>query len=339
MSRKKLGERHVASIATDGVSATMPKHTNPSSSPQDERVAIPSRLSQSPITMAVSGLAALIAIIWAYWPTLVAMVDQWYSQPDYSHGFLVIPIALFFLWTRRSTLPGDDLQPCMWGVVLLLAAAAGRILAGRYYLLPLDGWTLPIAVAGAVWLLYGKALLKWSWPAIVFMWFMVPIPYSAERWLSVPLQAVATRLSTATLVMLGEGAIAEGNVILLGDNRLFVDEACSGLRIFVGIFALAFAFVLFSRWSWWQKVLVLLAALPVAIVANVTRIVVTGLMYQWISSEAGQKFSHDAAGFIVIPLAAALLWLFLTYLDNLFPQMEEVRQPGQLYQDSLLKQR
>ena len=88
--------------------------------------------------------------------------------------------------------------------------------------------------------------------------------------------------------------------------------------------------MLFSRWSWWQKTLVLLAALPVAIIANVTRIVVTGLLYHWVSSEAGQKFSHDVAGFVMIPFAAGILWLFLIYLDRLFPLVEEIRQPGQL---------
>jgi exosortase len=160
---------------------------------------------------------------------------------------------------------------------------------------------------------------------------MVPIPYSAERWLSVPLQSLATKCSSAALVFLGQPAIAEGNVILLGDHTLFVEEACSGMRIFVGIFALAFAFALFSRWSWWQKGLVLLAALPVAIVTNVIRIVATGLLLQWISNDVGRKFSHDIAGFVVIPLAAAILWLLLLYLEKLFQLEEAINQPSQLF--------
>jgi exosortase len=190
-----------------------------------------------------------------------------------------------------------------------------------------------------VWLLFGRTIFWWSLPSIVFLWFMVPIPYSAERWLSVPLQAVATRLSTVALVYLGQPAIAEGNVILLGDHTLFVGEACSGMRIFVGIFALAFAFVLFSQWGWWQKVLVLLAAMPVAIVANVARIVVTGLLYQWVSSEAGQKFSHDIAGFVMIPLAAVILWLMLVFLDKLFPQVEDIDQPSQIFHRAMVPNR
>ena len=236
------------------------------------------------------------------------MVHAWETQPDYSHGYLVIPIAMGFLWTRRSTFPLASIQPSLWGAGLLLLATVLRVFAGLYYLLPLDGWTLPLTIAGVVCLLYGRAVLWWSLPAIVFLWFMIPIPYSAERWLSVPLQSIATTLSTAFLVFLGQPAIAEGNVLLLGDHRLFVEEACSGMRIFFGIFALAFAFVLFSRWSWWQKGLVLCAVLPVAIAANVTRIVVTGLLYQWVSTTAGQRFSHDLAGYVVIPFAALIFW-------------------------------
>lgn len=278
----------------------------------------------SPMQIIIVGFVMVAAVLWAYWPTLAEMVHQWEVQPDYSHGYLVLPISLFFLWSRRATLPAEHPGPSIWGIVLLLIAGAMRAVAGMYFLLPLDGWTIPITIAGCVWLVCGWSCLRWSLPAIAFLWFMVPIPFRVESWLSVPLQGVATKLSTAALVFLGQPAIAEGNTILLGEHTLFVAEACSGLRIFVGIFALAFAFVLFSRWSWWQKVLVLLAVLPVAIIANSIRIVITGLLYQWVSSDAGQKFSHDLAGIVMIPLAALLFWMFLTYLDQLFPAVEEV---------------
>ena len=294
------------------------------------------RVALSTLWIWIAGISMIAVIGWAYWPTLRSMIQKWETQPDYSHGYLVLPIAVIFLWFRRSELRIEEIRPSMWGAALLLLAAALRALAGMYYLLPLDGWTLPLTVAGAVWLLFGSATLKWSLPSIVFLWFMIPLPYTVESWLSVPLQAVATKLSTIALVFLGLPAIAEGNVIRLGDHTLFVEEACSGLRIFVGIFALAFAFVLFSRWSWWQKGMVLLAALPVAIIANVVRIVATGLLYQWVSSEAGKTFSHDISGYVMIPFAALLLWLFLIYLDRLFPQVAEIRQPAHLYRGSAI---
>lgn len=272
----------------------------------------------------LAGFVALAAVVWAYWPTLAEMVDRWNHVPDYSHGYLVLPIALFFLWSRRSSCPAESACQSTWALLLLLAVGGMRALAGMYYLLPLDGWTLPITIAGCVWLLYGWPCLRWSMPSIVFLWFMVPIPFRVEHWLSFPLQSLATRISTAALLLLGQPAIPEGHTILLGEHVLFVEEACSGLRIFVGIFALAFAFVLFSNWSWWQKGIVLAAVLPVAVLANATRIVVTGLLYQWVSGEAANQFSHDLAGFVMIPFAALLFWLLLVYLDKLFPIVEDI---------------
>lgn len=274
--------------------------------------------------LVAGGAALLLATVWAYWPTLVEMVGQWRDQPDYSHGFLVVPLSLFFLWIRRANLSLADLRPSLWGTALLAVAAGLRITASFYFLGPLDGWTLPVWIAGSVWLLFGWECLRWSLPAIAFLWFMVPIPFSAESWLSVPLQRIATKLSTEVLITLGQPALSEGNTIWLGDNQLGVEEACSGLRILVGIYALAFAFAMFSRWSWWQKGLALVAALPIAIIANVTRVVVTGLLYQYSSSVAARHFMHDFSGLAMIPLAAALFWLFLVYLDRLFPEVEEL---------------
>lgn len=284
--------------------------------------------------LALSGLSILVAVAWAYWPTLVEMVRKWERNPDYSHGYLVIPIALVFLWMRRKQFPKQHVRASWWGAVLLVAATGLRVLAGIYYLVPLDGWTLPLTVAAAVWLLYGRTVFMWCWPSVVFLWFMVPIPYSAERWLSLPLQTVATKLSAAVLIFLGQPAITEGNTILLGEHKLFVAEACSGMRIFVGILALAFAFVLFSRWNWWQKGFVLVAVLPIALIANVLRIVGTGLLYQYVSGEAAKRFSHDIAGFVMIPIAALLLWLLLVYLDRLLPEVEQVDFPVQLLHSS-----
>jgi exosortase len=254
----------------------------------------------------------------------VEVVAAWESQPDYSHGFLVAPLAILFLWLRRSRFPIDSVRPSWAGLAMLAAVAGVRLAAGRYYLIPLDGWTFPLWMAGLVWLVFGFKVLRWCLPSLIFLWFMFPIPYSVESWLSVPLQAVATKISTASLVMLGQPALSEGNTIWLGDHQIMVAEACSGLRIFVGIFALAFAFVLFSSWAWWQKLMALLVALPVAIVANATRIVVTGLLYQLASGEAAHRFSHDFAGIVMIPFAALIFWLFLVYLDRLFPAVELV---------------
>lgn len=286
--------------------------------------AAPTSSAWTPKWAAVCGGALAIAIVWAYWPTLREVFNAWETQPDYSHGYLVAPLAIAFLYFRRSDCPASSARPSLAGLGLLLVVSALRLFAGRYFLLPIDAWTIPLWVAGCVWFLFGWPCLRWSLPSIAFLWFMFPIPFSAERLLSVPLQSIATTLSTTMLVMLGQPAISEGNVIWLNEEQLNVAEACSGLRIFMSIFALAFAFVLFSRWAWWQKLLALAAALPIAIFANATRIAITGLMTQLWSSEAAHKFSHDLAGLVMIPFAALLFWLFYIYMERVYPEVEMV---------------
>ena len=278
----------------------------------------------SPLGLLAAGGLVMLSLCWAYWPTLLETFAAWVKEPDYSHGFLVAPLAAFFLYLRRDELTRADLRPSAVGVVLLLTCLLLRFAAGFYFLQPLDRWTIPLWIMGCVWVLFGPACLRWALPSIVFLWFMFPLPYTAESLLSVPLQSLATKLSGASLLILGLPVLAEGNTLWIGDEQLFVEDACSGLRIFVGIFALAFAFIIFSRWPWWQKALTLVAALPIAIISNVLRIVGTGLLYHWVSGEAGRHFSHDFSGLVMIPIAAAMFWLFVKYLDRLLPEVETV---------------
>lgn len=271
-----------------------------------------------------SAVAIVAATVWAYWPTLVETVTAWETIPDYSHGYLVLPIAAWFLWARRGEFPHDRIRTSQWGWALIAAAAFIRLASAYVFIEAVDGWTLPLWVAGVVMLLFGPACTRWALPAIIFLWFMFPWPYSAELFLSQPLQGAATKISTAVLQMLGQPALAEGNVIIIGEQQFEVAQACSGLRIFVGIFALAFAYVLFSRRAWWEKVMLLLTAVPITLVANSTRIVVTALLQRHVSGEAAHQFTHDFAGWVMIPFAALLFWLFLVYLSRLFREVEVV---------------
>ena len=142
----------------------------------------------------------------------------------------------------------------------------------------------------------GWPLARWSLIATLFLYFMIPLPFRAERWLSLPLQGAATYLSTWTLQCLGQPAIAEGHTIHLGTHQLEVEQACSGLRMLIGITGLAVAYTQIVRKAWWEQALLLLAVVPVALAANTARIAATALLYQFVSGEAAQKFGHDFAG-------------------------------------------
>ncbi len=253
---------------------------------------------------------------WSYWPTIVGLIRVWDSSPDYSHGYLVLPLALLFLWLRRDRLPHYHLEPSWWGFLLIGLTAVLRVIGGRFYLPELDSYSIPIWLAGVCWLLGGGRFLLWTLPSLLFLFFMVPLPATVETLLSRPLQALATTMSTWTLQSLGQPAIAEGTTILLGDNVLEVERACSGLRMFYGILALSVATTIITRARWSVALCLLVAVGPVAILANTLRITITGLLYEFVSGESARKFSHDLAGILMIALAIVFFLAVLWFVER-----------------------
>ncbi len=269
--------------------------------------------------------ALLTAFVWSYWPTLHHLADTWNREPDYSHGYLVLPLFTCFLWLRRDQFPHHP-RPSWFGFVLLGLSISLRIAGGRFFLSPLDGWSIVAWCAGVAMCLGGWSLLRWSLAPILFLLFMVPLPYRCEYLVSEPLQQMAAALSSFLLQCLGQPAFAEETTLLLRDRVLQVEQTCSGLRIFVGIFALACGYLIAFRREAWEAVLLILSVAPVALLANSIRIVVTALLFQYSSDEAARHFSHDIAGWLMIPFAAGMLAFVQWYLSCL---MREVT-PSQL---------
>lgn len=269
-------------------------------------------------------LACLLVGIVAYWPTLTQLVNTWNKEPDYSHGYLVVPLAALFMWVRRGSYPGLAASSPVLAIGLLATSLALRFVGARYFFTFMDGWSIVPWAAALVAAVGGWPLLKWSLPSVGFLIFMVPLPFRLEGQLSAPLQQIATKLSTTTLQMLGHPAFSEGNVILIGDEKLEVAQACSGLRLFVSVLALTYAYITVISRPWWEKLMLALAAVPIAIIANMARIVATGLLYECTKSEWARKLAHDSAGWGMILFAAAAFGLLLWYLKHLIVEEETV---------------
>ena len=242
----------------------------------------------------------------------------WRIEPDYSHGYLILPLACILLWIRRDSFPGlrERCEPL--GLLLIAFSVCMRIAGRLLYMDFLDGYSLVPLLAGLVWFLCGLPALKWSAPAIAFLFLLVPLPYRLESGLSWQLQGIATSLSTGFLRVLGLPAVSEGHTIWVGENQLMVAEACSGMRIFVGMIALAAFWAATVKRCWLDRFILLGAAIPFALLANATRITVTGVLYGWFPSENARQMIHDWSGFLMIPLAAALLWGLKTYWEVLY---------------------
>src|SRR3954471_13387810 len=155
---------------------------------------------------------------WAYWPTLGGISTAWFSDPDYTHGFFVIPISLWLLWLPREQAPETGLKIDWCGLSLLLLAGAVRTFAGRFYVLQLDAWSIPLWVGGIVWLLLGWSTFRWALPSIAFLWFATPLPGTIEIILGTQLQHFAASCSASVLRLIGQPALVEGTTILLDDQ-------------------------------------------------------------------------------------------------------------------------
>jgi exosortase len=267
-------------------------------------------------------LAAVIA--WAYWSTLADIVSAWDRIPDYSHGYLVVPLATYFAWHHRKSAPAWMASFYWPGLVLVALSIGLRVVGALFYIDALDGWSLPLLLAGVVWLVCGGAMLNFCLPSILFLYFAIPLPFRAETMLSVPLQKISTRLSTWVLQSLGQPVIAEGNVILLNESSFEVAQACSGLWILVAVSALAFAYLVLVPRPWWQRLILIAFIVPIALVANSTRVVLTVLLHQYGNEAISHQFSHDFAGWVMIPYAAMLFGALLIYLSWLFPEAKPV---------------
>ena len=263
-------------------------------------------------------LVPLGCLLWAFWTTLADLALAWKTNPQYSHGYLVPGFALFLLWLRRQRLDGVVLRPSMWGLPLLAAGAGLRLAGTYYYYVYLDAFALLPCLAGLCLLLGGWAAWRWAWPALLFLAFMIPVPWSIASALSDPLQRLATVSSTFVMQVLGLPALAEGNVILLNDHQIGIVEACNGLRMMVVFFALATAVVLVTRRPLVDKLIILASAVPIALVSNILRVTVTGILYEAVNSEAANAFFHDAAGWLMMPVALGLLAAELKLLSRLF---------------------
>jgi exosortase len=255
--------------------------------------------------------------LWAYWTTLADTAQRWAHDPMYSHGYLVPIFALVLLWLRRDRLATGSWRPSGWGLPLLLAGVGIRLYGTYYHYIWLDAISLLPCLAGVCLLLGGWTAWRWSWPALGFLFFMIPLPYRVGLMLSDPLQRLATVASTFALQMLGVPAVAEGKRILLNEVEIGIVEACSGLRMLVIFFALSSAVALLMPGRMWRKIVIVASAIPIALVSNLLRITMTGLLHEMVGSKIANAVFHDLAGWLMMPLALGMLWLELKVLSRL----------------------
>jgi exosortase len=274
-----------------------------------------------------AGLVAA-ALCWSYASSFAWLVERWGQDPNHSYGYFVIPIALVIFWDRRRLLDCARLSPPRWWAIPLLAVVAARSLLYERNEQYLEAATIPLMLGAAALALGGWHLIEVVWPALGFLSLMLPLPLRMNYFLAGPLQRLATLGSVDLLQLLGIVVLAEGNVIIVGEERLEVARTCNGLSMLLSFVTLIAATVLLVRRPIWERGVLLASAIPIALISNILRIAATVCCYRRFGHAAGEWFAHDAAGWAMMPVALALIALELWVLRWLFVDVEEVKAPA-----------
>jgi len=249
-----------------------------------------------------------LLLIVSYAPVLWRLVRQWDDDPDMGHGFFVPVVAGFIAWQKRRELASLEPSPNWWGLVVVLYGAMQLYIATLGAELFLARTAFVISVIGIVLLLGGTAWLRALAFPLLLLFFMIPIPAVVYNSVTFRLQLLASKVSTEALNVLQIPVLREGNILELAEQKLSVVEACSGIRSLLSLSFLSLVYGYFFEKRLWMRVALFAATIPIAILANASRVTLTGVLTEY-KPELAEGFFHTASGWVIFLVALAILIL------------------------------
>jgi exosortase len=252
-------------------------------------------------------IAGLLCVL--YYRVALKLVYDWSTLEDYSHGFLVPFFAAFLIWDKRKVLSTTLIKPT-WSGLVLIVFAIGVLVLGVYGVeLFTARMSFIFLLTGLIWTFFGWAMVRaLRFPLLVLV-LAIPFPAIVFNQITFPLQLLASRIASDILPLLGVPTLHEGNVIELPIMKLEVAEACSGIRSLMSLFTLAVFYGYFLERTTKRRVILALASIPIAVTANVVRIVGTGLCVQYWDPDKALGFFHEFSGWVMFVISLACLYL------------------------------
>jgi exosortase len=264
------------------------------------------------------------------------IVYQWLTDSSWSHGFLIPLFSLYFLNQSKQDILNTRARPNYLGFVLLVFVIlfyVFNIVSPAGY-----GYFRQISMVGAlgavVLFLGGWPILRYTWLPVAYLLFAVPLPEGYLRLATIPMRRWAAIAATAMLNFIPNlEATTSGviiNIIYKGKHfepGLDVAEACSGMRLLMAFFALGVAMAYLHYRPAWQRLVLLASTVPIAILCNIIRVIITGFIYVLIDPQYSQGIYHDMLGMAMLPLAFGLYGALAWFMSNLFMDSAEVKAP------------
>jgi exosortase len=274
------------------------------------------------VVLVVAGFALL------YRQVIAKLVMDWYNDDNYSHGFLIVPLALYFVWERREKLRKMALAPSAFGLVVVLGSVlvlVAGILGSELFLMRIS---ILGTLVGIVLFLGGWSYLRALAFPLAFLLLMIPIPAIIFNQVAFPLQLLASQFGESAMGIANVPVLREGNVLILANTTLEVAEACSGIRSLVSLLTLAIVFGYFSDPRGWVRTLLALSSVPVAIVTNGFRVAGTGIAAHRFGAAAAEGFFHEFSGWLVFVSAFMLMLAVQRAIVRLAPAVSVAPAPA-----------
>jgi exosortase A len=245
----------------------------------------------------------------AYLPVMIDLVRAWYGSDDYSHGFLIVPIALYVIWQKRVLLVEATIVGSWTGLPVALLSLAAYLFARAGEIVTLASLSMIGFITGTVLFLLGLRILRICLFPLLLLLFMIPVPAQIYAGLTIPLQLLVTK---ATVLLAATAAIpiyCEGNVIHHSRGSFEVVQACSGLRSIMALLLLGAVMGYFTLRSDISRAILFLSAIPIAVAINILRVFAMVVAIQFLGIELSEGVPHTVLGVVVFGGAAAIFLL------------------------------
>ena len=268
-------------------------------------------LNLSQLIIIAAGLAIL------YTPMIKWLVYDWLHLPDFSHGFLIPFVSLYFVFERRKELSSINIEGKWSGMIWIILGVFSLLLGNLATEFFLMRFSLLVVSAGIIIFLLGNPCFKILSFPLGYLIFMIPFPSIFLDRITFPLQLFASKVAAVSLDLIGIPVLREGNIIQLANTTLEVAEACSGIRSLISLLALSVAFAYFSQKTTIKRIILVLSTIPIAVIANAARVSGTGILAHFYGDSVAQGFFHSFSGWLLFIVAFVCLLGVSVLLNHL----------------------
>jgi exosortase len=247
--------------------------------------------------------------ILSYFQVWKNLLFAWSNSEEYSHGFFILPIAVYIIWNKRKNLSEIQMSPSLWGLAIVIFSLTLYLASHFADMLTLESFTLILTIFGIILYLLGFGIFKELFFPLFFLLLMIPIPAQIYSASTIPLQLFVSKISVWAASLFGLPIYREGNIIHLPERTLQVVQACSGLRSMISLLTLSLVFGYLTLKSNYLRAALFFVGIPVAIFVNIIRVFIMIIVIYYFDFDLTTGTIHTIYGLSIFLIALLMLYL------------------------------